>query len=96
MTKNEILNFLKEHKSELHEKYGVTSIGLFGSYAKGNNNSESDIDIVVQTTNADLFSLVHLKDYLQEVFQKQVDIIRLREKMNKYLKARINEESIYV
>lgn len=48
LTKDEILDYLKEIKPEL-EKDGITKIGLFGSYAKGTAHPFSDIDIVVES-----------------------------------------------
>ena len=47
MTKRFILNFLSSHNAELAQKYGVTKIGLFGSYARGEEREDSDIDIAV-------------------------------------------------
>ena len=48
MTKDEVLAFLKTQKVFLQNQYGVLSIGLFGSYARGDNSVESDIDIAVE------------------------------------------------
>ena len=45
MTKTIILEFLKSHKSELNNRFGVTKIGLFGSYARNEATDKSDIDI---------------------------------------------------
>ena len=41
MTKDEIMSFLVSHKQELRERYGVTRIGLFGSYARGDEAAET-------------------------------------------------------
>ncbi|MFA5905530.1 MAG: nucleotidyltransferase domain-containing protein [Desulfobacula sp.] len=48
MNKQEIIEFLISHKRELYEKYGVTRIGLFGSYARDEAKEGSDIDIAVE------------------------------------------------
>ena len=48
MTKSNILDYLKNHKIEFNEKYGVSKIGLFGSYARDEANNDSDIDIAVE------------------------------------------------
>ena len=47
MKKDEIINALKNDKQFLKDNYGVESIALFGSYAKGTNNDNSDIDVAV-------------------------------------------------
>ena len=44
--KDEILQTLKRHKEELYKKYGVEEIGLFGSFARGEETDKSDIDIL--------------------------------------------------
>jgi len=55
MTKNEILTFLKDKKAYLQQHFGVISIGLFGSYARGEANEESDIDIAVEIESTNKF-----------------------------------------
>jgi len=70
--------------------------GIFGSVARGEATEESDIDICIETRNPDMFMLVHIKEDLQDIVQKSVDIVRLRERMNPYLKSRIDKEAIYV
>ena len=46
--KNEIINFLSENNKYLKEKYHVTKIGLFGSFARDEQTSESDVDILIE------------------------------------------------
>ena len=96
MTRSEILEILKKYKNENSEKYGINNIGLFGSYSKDDENDESDIDIIIETTEPDLFKLVHIKDELEKLFHKNIDIVRKREKMNPYLKKHIEKDAIYV
>jgi len=94
MTKQDILNYLKEHYKELHQKYNVERIGIFGSYARDEATNESDIDIFVQM-DPKLLNMVAIKQLLEEDLHKEVDIVRLRDKMNPYLKKRILQEGIY-
>jgi len=96
MNKEYVLAFLQAHKDELYQKYSVTKLGLFGSYAKGNATSESDIGVVVQLAKPNLLTLSALKQELQESFKVPVDVIRLRDTMNPFLKSQINEEAIYI
>jgi len=70
MNKEYVLAFLQAHKDELYQKYSVTKLGLFGSYAKGNATSESDIDVVVQLAKPNLLTLSALKQELQESFNE--------------------------
>ncbi len=96
MDRNEIQLVLERHKTELQNKFGVVSIGLFGSYARNEENAESDIDIVVDLQKPDLFVISLLKSYLQEIFNKDVDIIRIRKSMNRLLKNRIQKDVLYI
>jgi len=96
MNKINILDYLKDHYSEFQEKYHIEQIGLFGSYARDEATKDSDIDICIKTEHTDLFALVHLKEDLKNLFHTDVDIVRVREKMNPYLKKRIDKEAIYV
>ncbi|MBN1351631.1 nucleotidyltransferase family protein [candidate division KSB1 bacterium] len=87
---------LKKYKSENAEKYGIHNLGIFGSFARGEATEESDVDIVIETAEPDLFKLVHIKDELEELLHVTVDIVRNRSKMNPYLKKRISKDAIYV
>ncbi len=96
MNKNEVQFLLAKHKPELMNKFGVIKIGFFGSFARNEQTDKSDIDVAVELQKADLFLLVALKNYLQSVFEKEVDIIRVRENMNKFLKDKLQKDIIYV
>lgn len=95
MKKDDILQYLEEHKSEFEKKFGVRKIGLFGSYARENHHQDSDIDIVVELEKPDLLTLVGIKQTIEEHFNKKVDIVRYREKMNHVLKDRIDRDVQY-
>ncbi|MBU4444080.1 nucleotidyltransferase domain-containing protein [bacterium] len=96
LNKKNIVKFIRQNKPELENRYGIKRIGLFGSYAKDIARQESDIDIVVEVSEPDLFILIGIKQYLEEAFGTRVDVVRLREKMNLALKKRIDRDAIYV
>ena len=96
LNKKNIVKFIRQNKPELENRYGIKRIGLFGSYAKDIARQESDIDIVVEISEPDLFILIGIKQYLEEAFGTRVDVVRLREKMNLVLKKRIDRDAIYV
>lgn len=96
MEKADILKYLTDHKSEFKDKFGVTKIGLFGSFAKEENREESDIDIVVELEKPDLLTLIGIKQAIEEQLDRKVDIVRYRKRMNQYLKKRIDREATYV
>ncbi|MFT5661591.1 MAG: putative nucleotidyltransferase [Sulfurimonas sp.] len=96
INRDEILNILKNYKKNNIEKYDILDLGLFGSVARNQASSNSDVDICIKTKTPDMFALVHIKDELQKLFSNSIDIVRIRERMNPYLKSRIEKESIYV
>ncbi len=96
MSRSEIIQILKEFKEKYSEKYGILLIGLFGSVARDEAKKDSDVDVVVKIKTPDPFIIVHIKEDIEEQLQLHVDIVRLREKMNPFLKKRIDKEAIYV
>lgn len=96
MTRNEILQSLSDFQQEKQSEYHIRKIGIFGSAARGQLRDDSDVDVVVELDNPDLLILVGIKQDLEEEFQRSVDIVRLRDAMNVFLKKRIEQEAIYV
>lgn len=95
LTRETVLRELKNHLSQFGRLYGVTKIGVFGSAARDELRPNSDIDVVVEMREPDLFYLVHIKESLEKDFNRPVDIIRYRNNMNHFLKARIDREAHY-
>ena len=95
MTKEYILNFLKSNKQLLKDKYNVTKIGLFGSYAKGMANENSDIDLAIVSTKKDFFLREDLLEFLESNFHLKVDVGYL-DSFREYYKEKIEKELIYV
>lgn len=74
-----ILTKLKELKPLITSRYKTKEIGLFGSFARGEQREDSDIDVLVEfEEGADLFDLVGLADYLEEALQQKVDVVPKR------------------
>jgi predicted nucleotidyltransferase len=96
LSRDDILAELRRLKPVLSRRYGVRRIGLFGSFAKGEARLGSDIDVVVELGEPDLFALVHIKEELESKFQCAVDVIPYTDLMNGFLKSRIQKEAIYV
>jgi hypothetical protein len=78
------------------DRYKIIRIGVFGSAARDSMNEQSDIDVVVELGKQDLFNIIGIKQDLEEQFSKPVDVISYREKMNQFLKKRIDKEAVYV
>lgn len=93
-TTNGIDERLKRIKSVLKEKYNVENIGYFGSYARGEQTEESDIDILVEFSKPIGWEFVELKEYLEENLGKKVDLVTLNA-LKPQLKDDILKEVIY-
>lgn len=96
MKRDDIILSLRRFKEINQEKYNIIRIGLFGSGARDNMREQSDIDVVVELGTQDFFDLIGIKLDLEEQLSQEVDIVSYREKMNEYLKRRIDKEAVYV
>lgn len=96
MSRDDILTILSEFKRDCAEKYGILELGLFGSVARDAAGDESDVDVCVKMRTPNPFMLVHIKEDLEERVHRRVDIVRVRDKMNPFLKERIEKDGIYV
>ncbi len=96
MKRNEIIRALSDFMELNKERYEIIRIGVFGSAARDNMSEQSDIDVVVELGKPDLFYLVGIKQDLEEKFHRPVDIIRYKDRMNSFLKKRIDKEAVYV
>jgi predicted nucleotidyltransferase len=73
----EIKTILQQHKEELRAKYKVKEIGVFGSYVRGQQKKQSDIDILVEfEVVPGLLKFIELEDYLSELLGIKVDLVR--------------------
>ncbi len=88
---------LKEKMPEIKEKYGVKNLYIFGSYVRGEQTPESDIDILVEFEKGKktFDNYMDLKFYLEDLFGKKVDLI-IKEAVKPRLKKYIYEEAISV
>lgn len=74
--RNDIILFLQNHKEDLAQRFGVTSIGLFGSYARGEARDDSDIDIAIELLpeHKSLRNFFGLRRYLEQELGRPVDL----------------------
>jgi len=74
-TLEEIKEIIKQHKGELSEKYKVKEIALFGSCVRGDQDENSDVDILVDFHEPVGLLFVHLADFLEELLGMKVDLV---------------------
>lgn len=96
-TRDQILNFLSLNKKLFREKFHIVRIGLFGSYARGDQRINSDIDLLVEfeENTQNLYEIkLQLKNFFQTNLGIEADICR-----EKYIKPRIKntilKETVY-
>lgn len=95
-TTTEYIQILKQYLFENGPKYGITRMGIFGSVARREQHEGSDVDICYEGVAPSLLTLVKIQEELESLFGCPVDMVRIRENMNRYLKERITKEAIYV
>ena len=96
LKKTEVLKILGLYKEEFAARYGVTKLGIFGSVARNEELEANDVDIVVEMKKPDLFYMVHIKEELEGALHCPIDIVHYRNKMNEFLKKRIDKAAVYV
>jgi len=90
----ELLQQLASLKKPLREK-GIASLSLFGSFATGKANLQSDIDVLVETLprkSLSLIDLANVKNLLEERLGRTVDVVP-KEGLDPYIRARVLEEA---
>jgi predicted nucleotidyltransferase len=90
----QLLLVLRAHLSEWRQRYQLQRIGLFGSTARNEATAQSDVDVWVELDPLTPYATVHLKQELEELLQRPVDLVRLRERMNPGLRQAILLEGI--
>ncbi len=95
LEKAEIISFLKANKDFMREKYGVTTIGLFGSYARNEQNDISDIDLLVEFDKVSFDNLAGLYIYIENNFGKKLDIIIKSSYLRKRFIEIVEREAVY-
>ena len=90
MNRNEVIDTLRAHRATLAERFGVTSLALFGSFARDQATDTSDIDILVRfdgPATAEVFFGTQF--YLEDLLERRVDLVTekaLRMEFRPYVK----------
>ena len=77
LEQSQIFNYLAANKQEISRRYNLTKLGVFGSYARGEQTSQSDLDLLVEfeENTPDLYEKKELlHDEMQSLFNLKVDI----------------------
>ncbi len=89
------IDLLRQFKAQFATQYGIRSIGIFGSVARDEQRSDSDLDVFVDVEDPDYYILCDIKDALQELCKCKIDLVRMRQGMETILRQNILHDGIY-
>lgn len=97
ISKEELMNFIRTHKVEFLEKYGVLKIGIFGSIARGEQTDTSDIDIAIEMVpgRKSLHNFLEFRRFLEKRLGAPIDL-GLESTLKPAIKDQVKKEIIYV
>ena len=96
LSTKEIIAILKKFKAESASKYGITSLGLFGSFTRNQQRETSDVDVFVTLKESDFFVLERIKEELESLIHSNIDIVNYRDSLRNSFKQNILNDAIYV
>ncbi|MEN9568235.1 MAG: hypothetical protein RLZZ69_3431 [Cyanobacteriota bacterium] len=92
---NDVLTILSQHHQTI-QNFGVCSLALFGSVARGHNTTNSDLDFLVEFEGETTFDrYMDLKFFLEDLFNKPIDLVT-KNSLRKEISQKILEEAIDV
>ncbi len=92
---NAIVQILQQHKEELFKKYPLKSMALFGSYSRGEETKDSDVDVMVELSVPDGMAFIRLSHELEEIIKIKVDLVSKGGMKERYMRA-IENDLLYV
>lgn len=75
--------------------FGIKSLRIFGSVSRNEQKEDSDIDVCVEM-EPEIYRMVRLKRFLENLLQCSVDVVRVHKHINPYLLEEIDKDGIYV
>jgi predicted nucleotidyltransferase len=96
MSRSDYIYILQSCSNKLKTEYGIKSLRLFGSIARGEDHEGSDVDVFVDTETPNPFLLMDAKDYLEQQVGRSVDIVRNHTNLNPHLRHRIERDGVTI
>ena len=94
-TTQEYIATLKQHAPILRERFGMTSMSLFGSVARGNHTEDSDIDVFVEMP-ATLRGVGAANDYLEQITGRHVDMILKHRNLTPFFLQEVERDGVRI
>lgn len=96
MTIENIREIIDKNKKTLEGKYKIKSIGIFGSMARGEDETDSDVDILIEFNESpDIFQFIELEGFLGKLIGMKVDLVT-RKALKSQIKDKILKEAVYL
>jgi uncharacterized protein len=92
---NGIIQILQENKAELFKKYPIKTMALFGSYSRGEETPESDVDVMVELSRPDARAFINLSYELEKIVHRKIDLVSKNGVKERYMKS-IEKDLLYV
>jgi predicted nucleotidyltransferase len=93
---DKILAVIKQNEKYLNEKFGVLNIALFGSFARGEETENSDIDLLVEMDQPTFSKLAGLRVFLEQKIEREVNVVRKHSRLKPRFLKIIGRDIIYV
>ena len=91
LSREDVLELLRSHKGVLRERFGVTEISLFGSFARDEATEDSDVDVVVEFDEIPSWHVFFgAQRYIEDISGRSVDLVRpgnIREEIRPYIEV---------
>ena len=96
-SKDEMVAYLKKNKSFFYDRFGVTRMGIFGSFVRGEQTRSSDIDMIVEIEKGrkNIHSFLQLRRFLEKELAKKIDL-GFEHSLKPIVRDKIKEQIIYV
>ena len=95
VSKKDIIKYLAKNKELFNQKFNVIKISIFGSYARGEETEKSDLDILVNFSKPIGWEFIDLKDFLEEILGRKVDLVTTKA-LKSQLRDKILKEVVYI
>lgn len=96
ISRDQIIEILRTFKNENAERYGIESMALFGSVARGEHNENSDVDLLIKFKSPSLYLYSELSDALESILGRKVDIVSESARKRPGLAEEISKDPIYL
>jgi predicted nucleotidyltransferase len=88
------IDILKRHEVEIKKRFGVRRIGLFGSFARGEQKDTSDVDILVEFEEPTFDNFMNLAFFLEDLFGRRMELVT-PDSLSPYIAPYVKKEVVW-